>query len=233
MKKRYFTILISLLIAAAAAYLWLNNPLGLLIKAGIEKFGPDMTQAQVHVGRVSISPSDGRGALSGLLLGNPKGLKTPHALKANHIEVTIEPATLADEVVLIHKILIDAPEINYEKGDNGSNFDAIQHNVEQYLGTNKDKKNSSSDGQKMIIESLVIRGTKVNYNGMLDLSLPDIELRNIGKKSGGATSGQVVVAIIAKLNSELAIALAKSAAIGAVGGVAIGIGIGIKSLLGK
>lgn len=140
MKKRYFAILLGLLIAATAAYLWFNNPLGLLIKAGIEKFGPDMTQAQVHAGRVTLSPSDGRGTLSGLALGNPKGFKSEHALKAGHIEVTIEPATLTDDVVLIHKILIDTPDISYEKGDNGSNFDALQHNVEQYLGTNKNKK---------------------------------------------------------------------------------------------
>lgn len=233
MKKRYFAILLGLLIAAAATYLWFNNPLGLLIKTGIEKFGPAMTQAQVHVGRVSLSPSNGRGTLSGLVLGNPRGFKTEHALKAGHIEVIIEPSTLVDNVVLVHKILIDTPDISYEKGDNGSNFDAIQHNVEQYLGTNQGKKSESSAGRKMIIESLVIRNAKVNYNGMLQLSLPDIELHNIGKRSGGATSAQVVAAIVAKLNSELAIALAKSAAIGAVGGVAIGVGMGIKSLLGK
>lgn len=230
MKKSHIAALFLLVVAALAAYFWFNNPLGALIKAGIETFGPDLTQAQVRVSKVTLSPTDGRGALSGLLLGNPKGFKTPHALKANRIEVMIEPATLANDVILIHKILIDAPEISYEKGDNGSNFDAIQHNVEQYLGAGGKK---SESGSKMIIESLVIRGAKVNYNGMLDLSLPDVELRNIGKKSGGATSAQVVAAIIAKLNAELAIALAKSAAIGAVGGVAIGVGMGIKSLLGK
>lgn len=232
MKKSHLAALFLLVVAALAAYFWFNNPLGALIKAGIETFGPDMTQAQVRVSKVTLSPADGRGALSGLLLGNPRGFKTAHALKANHIEVMIEPATLADDVVLIHKILIDAPEISYEKGDHGSNFDAIQHNVEQYLGAGG-KKSASGSGRKMIIESLVIRGAKVNYNGMLDLSLPDIELHNIGKKSGGATSAQVVAAIVAKLNAELAIALAKSAAIGAVGGVAIGVGMGIKSLLVK
>lgn len=68
---------------------------------------------------------------------------------------------------------------------------------------------------------------------MMGLSLPDIELHDIGKKNGGATSAQVVNAIIVELNAKLVLALAKAVAINAVGGPAIGVGLGIKSLLEK
>lgn len=236
MKKSRILLLLLLIIAAGVTWLWFNNPLNALIEAGIEKYGSEMTQTRVTVSRVKLSPTDGQGALSGLSLGNPRGFKADHAFKTDRIEVTIEPATLTDDVILIHKILIAAPDIVYEKNDSGTNFEAIQRNVEQYLGSGKkpdDKKADKKAGKKMIIESLVIRDIKVNYNGMLDLSLPDIELRNIGKKNGGATSAQVVSAIVKELNTRLMIALAKTAAIGAVGGVAIGVGMGIKSLLGK
>lgn len=234
MKKSYLAILAGLVVAAIALFFLLSNPMGRLVKLVIEKFGPEMTQATVRVNKVRIS-TDGKGTLSGMLLGNPKGFKTDFALKADTVEVAIEPASIAQDVVVIHKILIDSPHIIYEKGDSGANFDVIQHNVEEYLGADhgKDKKADKGENKKMIIDSFIIRNAKVNYNGMLDLTLPDIELHNIGKKSGGATSAQVVKAIIAELNTKLALALAKSVAIGAVGGPAIGIGMGIKSLLGK
>lgn len=232
MKTSRFAMLALLIIAAIATWFWFNSPLNSLVKTAIENIGSDMTGAQVKVGKVDLSPTDGKGTLSGLSLGNPQGYKTSHAFKSDHIEVAIEPSSITEDVVLIHKIQIDAPSIIYEKNDSGANFEAIQRNVERYLGDSKpadDKK----PAKKMIIESLTIRDIKVNYNGLVDLSLPDIELRNIGKKSGGATSAQVVNAIVAELNAKLVVALAKTAAIGAVGGVAIGVGMGIKSILGK
>lgn len=233
--KKTLAIVAVLVIAAVAAYFMLQNPLGRLVKMAVEEFGPEMTQATVKVGRVEISATDGHGALSGLFLGNPKGFKSDYALKAGTVEIELEPASLAKDVIVIRKILIDAPQIGYEKVGDITNFDAIQRNIEKYLGAKSDKSEKSKQGssKKMIIDSFVIRNAKVNYNGMLELTLPDIELRNVGKKTGGATSAQVVKAVVAELNTKLAIALAKVAVIGGVGGVVVGAGAAIKGLFDK
>ncbi|HEU0233725.1 MAG TPA: hypothetical protein VFQ94_01155 [Gallionella sp.] len=232
--KKTFAIVAVLVITAIAAYFMLQNPLGRLVKMAVEEFGPEMTQAAVKVSKVEISATDGRGALSRLFLGNPKGFKSDYALKAGTVEIELEPASLAKDVIVIHKILIDAPQIGYEKADGITNFDAIQRNVEEYLGTKSDKsEKTKQSSKKMIIDSFVIRNAKVNYNGLLELTLPDIELRNVGKKTGGATSAQVVKAIIAELNTRLALALAKAAVAGGVGGVVVGAGAAIKNLFGK
>src|SRR5512145_2128148 len=98
MKKSHIAALSLLVVAAIAAYLWFSNPLNSLVKAAIEKFGTEMIQAQVSVGKVDLSPTDGKGALSGLSLGNPKGFKTSHAFRAGHIELALEPASLAEDV---------------------------------------------------------------------------------------------------------------------------------------
>jgi len=233
--KKTLAIVAVLVIAAVAAYFVLQNPLGRLVKMAIEEFGPEMTQAAVKVSKVEISATDGRGALSGLVLGNPRGFKSDYALKAGTVEIELEPASLAKDVIVIRKILIDAPQIGYEKADGITNFDAIQRNVEEYLGAKGDKSEKIKQGssKKMIIDSFVIRNAKVNYNGMLELTLPDIELRNVGKKTGGATSAQVAKAIIAELNAKLAMALAKAAVIGGVGGVVVGAGVALKGLFDK
>ncbi|MFZ5523124.1 MAG: hypothetical protein ACOY9D_03445 [Pseudomonadota bacterium] len=231
--KKVFGILIVLAVLGIAAFFVLNNPLGRVVKFAIEGVGADMMQAEVHVSNVNISTSDGRGRLNGLKLGNPKGFKTDHALKADTIEIVIEPVSIAQDVVVLHKVLIDAPHIIYEKGGNGNNFDVIQRNVETYLGASKGDREGKSKGKKLIIDSFVIRNAKVNYNDTIDLALPDIELRNIGRKSGGATPAQVTKAIIVALNAKIVLALAKTAAIGSMGGAAIGAGMAVKSLLGK
>ncbi len=233
--KKILAIVAVLVVAAIAAYFVLQNPLGRLVKMAIEEFGPEMTQAAVKVSKVEISAADGRGALSGFFLGNPRGFKSDYALKAGTVEIDLEPASLARDVIVIHKILIDAPQIGYEKAGDITNFDAIQRNVEAYLGAKdgKGEKTKQESGKKMIIGSFVIRNAKVNYNDMLELKLPDIELRNVGKKTGGATSAQVTKAIIAELNTQLAIALAKTAVIGSVGGVVVGAGAAIKGLFDK
>jgi hypothetical protein len=231
--KKVLGIVIVLAALGVIAYFVLSNPLGRLVKLAVEGFGPDIMQADIRVESVDISTTDGRGKLIGLKLGNPKGFKTDHALKADKIDIVIEPASIAQNVLVLHKVLIDAPHINYESGKNGTNFDAIQRNVESYLGKGKGAKENKGDGKKMIIDSFIIRNAKVNYNNTVDLSLPDIELHNIGKKTNGATSAQVTGAIIAELNKKLALALAKTAAIGAVGGPAIGAGMALKKMLGK
>lgn len=236
MKKSYIAILVALVAVVASLFLVFNNPVGRLVKLAMEKFVPVVIQAPVHVSRVDIATTDGKGKLSNLVIGNPKGFKTDYALKAGAVAVEIEPASIAKDVVVIHQILIDAPSITYEKNKQGSNFDAIQHNVESYLGSGgkaKQAESSGDGGKKMIIDSFVIRNAKVNYNGLVDLNLPDINLRNIGRKSGGATSAEVTKAIIGEVNKQLTIALAKTAAIGAVGGVAIGAGVAIKNMFGK
>lgn len=230
-KKKLLIWIVLLAIALVGAVLILQNPLGKLAKLAIEEFGPTLTQSKVTVGKVKISAADGHGSISNLFVGNPKGFKTDYALQAGLIDVVIDPASVTEDVLLIPSIVIDAPRITYEKNGDLSNFDALQRNVEKAVGSGKNEGAESS--KKMIIGSFVIRNAQVSYHGVLDLTLPDIELHNIGKKSGGATSAQVVKAIVTELNNKLMLAVAKAAIIGGVGGVAVGAGALIKGLLGN
>jgi hypothetical protein len=232
--KKVIGILIALGVVAAVAFFALSNPLGRLAKLAIESFGPDVMQADVRVSSVKISATDGKGKLSSLNLGNPKGFKTDHAFRADTIEIEIEPASIAGNVIIVRKVLIDGPNIIYERGSGGSNFDAILHNVETYLGGgDKNGKDDRGRKKKMVIDSFVIRKAKINYGGTIDLSLPDIELHNIGKQSGGTSPAQVIKTIIAELNAKIIPALADTAAIEKVGDMAHDAGKSVKGLLGK
>jgi uncharacterized protein involved in outer membrane biogenesis len=230
--KKWLFLVVALLAAGVTIFFLSGNPLGHLVKVAIEEFGPKMTQALVSVSKVSISATDGEGSISSLKIGNPKGFKTSYALKAGRIALSLEPSSLTKDVIVIHKIELDGPHIIYEKNGNGvTNFDAIQHNVEQYLGTSGSK--DSSD-KKMIIESLRVRNAKIRYSGLVDVNmeLPDIELRNIGKQTGGVDSSGLTKAILSALNASIKQAVAKSATSG-VGAAADSAKKTFQGLIGK
>ncbi|MDR1995845.1 hypothetical protein [Azonexus sp.] len=232
-------LVVALLIVGAAVFFLSGNPLGHLVKMAIEEFGPKMTQAEVSVGAIAISATDGEGSISNLKLGNPKGFKSNHALKADKIALALEPSSLTKDVVVIRKIALDSPHIIYEKNSNGvTNFDAIQRNIEQYLGTsggkNKDSSEKSGDTKKMIIESFSVRNAKVSYSGLMDvdINLPDIELRDIGKKTGGVDAANLAKAIISELNARTMQAAAKSVT-NSVGAATDSAKKAIKGFIGK
>ncbi|MDP1652854.1 MAG: hypothetical protein Q8L56_09045 [Rhodocyclaceae bacterium] len=215
MKKTLLVGVAILVIALGGVAFWLVSSLDSLVKTAIEKYGSEITQVSVSVGNVKISPTDGKGAIEGLRVGNPKGFRTPHAMSVGSIELAVDPASLASDVVLIRRIAIASPRISYEAGSGDkSNFDVIQRNVDQSLG--KHRKEKASQGKKMIVDHLSIRDIKVNYSPFLlegqgfEISLPDIELRDIGKSKGGVTSGELAKVVMDTLMTRMTRAITDS-----------------------
>jgi hypothetical protein len=210
MKKTLIALAVAILVTVIGAVFWLRGNLDGLVKNAIQDYGTAMTQATVSVGAVQIQPTDGR--------GNPKGYKTPHALKVGEIEVAIDIASVAKDVVVIRKIAIVAPDVIYEKGEVMTNFDAIQKHIAEYLGPGEKKEG----GKKLIVEELTIRNAKAQASAAfmdgktVTVALPDITLRDIGKAKGGVTpaelGNEIAKAIKGKLSAAVSFdALAKSA----------------------
>jgi hypothetical protein len=71
-----------------------------------------------------------------------------------------------------------------------------------------EKKSASGDETKLVIENLYIRGGKLNVSAgflqgkTLGASLPDIHLKNIGKKQGGASPGEIVEKVINAIRQQ-------------------------------
>lgn len=185
-------------IAIAGGMLWLYSSLDSLLQAAIEKYGPEITQVSVHVSQVKLAPADGKGSIQGLRLGNPRGFGTESSLKAGEIRLQIEPASLARDLIVIKEVVIQSPEVTYESGSAGSNLETIQKNIENYVARfSGGKQNEGAPGKKLVIENLYIRDGRVNVNTALTAGktlsspIPNLHLRDIGKKSNGATAGEV------------------------------------------
>lgn len=193
MKKVIFSLVALLLLAIAGGAYWLHGNLDHLVKSAIGNYGSAMTGAKVKVEKVDIRPTDGRGTLEGLQIGNPPGFKSPYALKVGTVELEVELSSLTQDVVVVRKIAVIAPDVIYEKADAITNFDAIQKNIEKYLGpASKDSK-----AKKLIVTEFIIRGAKAHATApfvgdkTIDAELPDLHLRDLGKAKGGLTPGEL------------------------------------------
>jgi hypothetical protein len=203
-------------VAFAAAAVWLYLSLDHVVERGIEKYAAEILQATVELDAVKLAPADGAGALRGVRIGNPPGFRAPHAATAATVELAVDPATIVKDVVVVRRIVVDRPSITYEPGAKGSNFDALQRNVERYVGAAG--KRDAKGGRRLIVESLAIRGARVTYapqvgrgSATIAFDLPDIQLRDVGKSRGGVTPGELAKVIVDALAARIAEVMARAA----------------------
>lgn len=193
-------------IAAAVFFLWSN--LGSVIKAAIEKYGSEITQAKVSVSDVELSASSGEGALKGLTVGNPAGFKTDNAFRLGAVSLKVDTATITGDPIVIKEVVIQAPEVTYEWASGGSNLDAIKRNVDaftQKMGGGSSAASDEGPGKKVIIENLYVRDGRVDVAAgflqgkKMGAPLPTIHLKDIGKEEQGASAGEVAEKVISAI----------------------------------
>jgi len=198
-------MVIVVIVAAVAFFLFAG--LGGVVKAAVEKVGSEVTQVTVTLDKAELAPTEGRAALHGLTVGNPAGFQTDNAFKMGSISVTIDTATVTQDPVVIKEVVITDPQVTYEIGAGGSNIDAIKKNIEGY-GAGGEKK-AESEGPKVVIENLYVRGGMVNVSAVplggksTTASLPEIHLMDIGKDKGGADYGEVAEKVMAEITGQV------------------------------
>jgi hypothetical protein len=187
-------LVVLLILAVGGAAWWLYASRDALIKRAIERYGPELTGVSVKVRAVKLEPLDGRGAISGIELGNPKGFSAPHSMTLGEVRLAVDPGTITSDVVHVREISLEAPSITYERGAQGDNLSAIQKHIESRLPKSKGGEGAAKEPgpeRKFIIDRARVRGAKVNYAGMATVDLPEIQLRDLGKKTNGATAAEI------------------------------------------
>jgi hypothetical protein len=179
-------------VAAAGAAWWLFLSLDGLVKQAIQKWGPEITGVAVRVDSVKIELAEGRGTIRGLFVGNPKGFEAPHALKLGEMRLTLDPASVTRDVVVIKELLLVAPDVVYERGQGSDNLSVIQKNADAWVAKNAGATKSEGPGKKFVIENVIIKNGKAHFGTTVSAPMPDLHLRDVGKKSNGATAGEVV-----------------------------------------
>jgi uncharacterized protein involved in outer membrane biogenesis len=112
------------------------------------------------------------------------------------MRLAIDYSTLTSNVIRVKEISLEGPVITYEAGAGGDNLTAIQKHIDaevaRLAGAGTPDKASS---RKFIVDHIYVRDASVRYGDTLALSMPNVHLRDVGKKSNGASAGEVVRAV--------------------------------------
>lgn len=214
MKKLVVILAVVLAVLGAAAY-WAFHSLDLIVRVAIEHYAPQVLGVPVKVGAIDISATNGQGRLKGLEIGSPAGFDAPQAARVGEIRVALDPATVTAPVVRIRELTVEAPAITYERGDHGTNLEAIQKNIRGYIdqsgGPSESRPAEAKRGRrKFIIDHLAIEGGRVTMTNPglrgqgIDFSLPDIHLRDVGARQGGLTASEVGNVVAGELQARIA-----------------------------
>ncbi len=208
------------LVAIGAVVMWFF--LGSIVTAGVNSFGPKITQTKVVLAGAKISPFTGSGTLTGLEIGNPTGWSDANLASLGRIHLDVAPLSLLGDHIVINEISIEAPEFNYETKLVNSNVAALLKNIEQFTG-GKDPAKPEAGGKsvKFAVKKFRLQNGWVRVGvgpAALKLPMPPIELTNLGTAEGGITPDQLVVAVMRSVTTSIVSATTQAA--GKIGGTA-------------
>lgn len=211
---------VALVVVAVVALFYL----GPIVKAGVERVGPEVAKAPVKLEGATISIFNGSGELKGFVLGNPEGFKTPQAVKVGRIAISLVPKSVMGNKVIIRSIQVESPEITYELGAGGSNIGKLLENMQSVASQEKSGKTNTSTSKALEVDEFVITGAKLNVSASMlggqgaTLPLPEIRLAGLGQGPEGITAAELsskafgaVVEAAGKAVASSALSLGKGA----------------------
>lgn len=212
---------LGLLILLLVGYFVVAYSMGSVVKAGVNRVGPRITQSKVELAGAKISPLTGAGTLTGFTVGNPQGWSDANAFSLGKVSIDLEPGSVLKDTIVINEIVIDQPEFLYETKLVRSNIQDLLKNIEAYTGGNKEIGEKEGPPKKFIVKKFRLTNGKATVGvgvAALPVPLPAISLDNLGVAEGGITGAQLSRAILADVLRSIVNATA--GAIGQLGGAA-------------
>ena len=152
------------------------------------------------VASVTISPLNGIGSISGLEIRNPEGFDSDYTFQLEQVEVSLNTASLLSDEIEIESIIIAQPEITYETRITTDNVRALLENIGGIGGETATA--DSEAGKELFIRDFRMPGPQVNLVAAVasaPISLPDIELTDIGTEDNAATVALVLEVVLSAL----------------------------------
>jgi len=211
---------LTLLIIAIGAYITLQFFLGSIVKSGVNRMGPDITQTKVELKAATLSPLSGIGTLTGLSVGNPAGWTAENAFYLGQVHINLEPFSVFRDHIEINEIIIEQPEFVYETKLVASNIGDLLKNIEASLGPGKEPaKDEARKPIKLVVKKFVMRNGRVTLGigtAAMTMPMPAVELTNLGVAEGGLTPKQLAFAIMRSVTTG--VVAASTQALTKVGG---------------
>ncbi len=252
-------LVITLVVLAIIGIIIASAFLGDIVKKGVETVGPKITKVSINLDAVHLSLLTGSASVKGLVVGNPEGYQTPHAISAGMIAVGVNPMSVLSDKIVVRSIHIESPEITFEGGLRGNNLGKIMDNVDAAAHTDAQTSGTVSTNtaaqakpsKKLEVDDFLITGAKVHVNltelggKEMTLSLPPIHLTDLGKNQDGITATELTRSVLDAIVTATVKAVSKAGtdigknAEGLLKGTSAGAGVsniitkGLGNLLGK
>jgi len=206
--KKIALSLVIILALVTGFFFWFTSSIDEIIRQKIETVGSELTGTAVTVGSVELDLKEGAGTISELIIANPHGYTTSHALSLNQLTLNIGLRSLVEQKPIIIELLtINNFSANLELGESTSNLSEISASISQNVASadEKNQDNETSDPVMLNIQKLLVTGTTVSITGA-DQSetktIPAISMQNLGG-SQGDTPAVVSAQILTKLIEEI------------------------------
>ncbi len=213
------------LLAVAATPLWV----GPVVTGLAGKVVPQFTGTGFAMERCCVNPWTGTVRIGGVCLSNPEGFGSAPALSVKSFSLDVAIFEILDNRLHVRDLVVEDAFASYYSHGGTNNMEVILANVNRALGPGKPEEKKAEEPEqksemKVLIDHVRISGTKVKLmesDAIPPLPFIDIEMRDIGKESGGATFAEVGKAFTDAFAKGLS---SVGSGIGALGG-ALGSGI--------
>ncbi|HET8698509.1 MAG TPA: hypothetical protein VFO94_13535, partial [Gammaproteobacteria bacterium] len=182
----------------AAALVFVGNKLDGVVAQAVEDYGSAATGTRVTVAGVDVTPTQGRGELKALVIDNPPGFETDHALRIEDVKLSLDLRSLTGDVPVVHEVLVDDAHLNAEQRGDSTNLTDIERYMSKSSETSGD---SSVPPPRLIIDRFRLTHARVTLTSELldhpeELELGDVTVQNIGRSAGGATYDEATEAVL-------------------------------------
>ena len=223
MKKIIFSLVIIVLIGLSA-YFYLKSNIDEIVREFIVEQVSEVTDTKVQLNAVKLDLKEGAGSLFNFEQPNPPGFQTKYAFHFDQAELDLDLKSIFDEVIIIEKVFINGAEVVYEYSDGKTNFIELKNIINTNMNNKtvaastsktdqpqqkETKKTHAKQSKKIIIKSFEMINTKVEgavpfaSSQTLSVTLPNIQLNNIGSKEGGVEADQLMAIFIDTLEKDL------------------------------
>jgi hypothetical protein len=184
-----------------------------VIKNTVQSQATSSTNLQTTLNSASLSLFGGKLSLNGLQVASPPGYQAPQMLDVGSTDLAVSYGQLRSDPVHVAAIAIDKPKLVIEQRNGQFNFKQAMDGMPK-----TDSAPANAQPLKLIIDDLKLGNPQVVIKGVgatdIPLSLPSIELKNIGT-GGGAQNGAAVKDVLGQVITAMAAAASDSSALSA------------------
>jgi hypothetical protein len=205
MKRKWiFRLVLGVGVVLLVVFVSVAFSLGSIIKTGVEGIGPRATRVDVKLKHAEVWLLAWRVQLSGIVVGNPPGYRTPSSFEVGDVVVRFKPGSVFSDKLVVESIKVKAPVITWEGGLRDNNLKQIENNLNDFIGSSSTARTSAAPSssaakqeRKLQVNELEIFGAKVQIKTALSggraivLAIPDIHLTGLGSGPGGITPVEV------------------------------------------